>query len=118
MKHCLIVDDSNAIRTVARRILKRLDFEVTEAEIVEAGPGAYRKRTPDLVWLDLHIRDSAEFLAAMRPRLRRRVPKVIVCAIESDDPDIGEAMRTGADGFILKPFDREIVEARHNFAAV
>src|SRR5437016_3202648 len=104
MKHGLIVDDSNAVRMVARRILERLDFEVIEAQDVKAGYAAYRSQTPDLVWLDLHIPGSTEFLVALRPRLRRRVSKVIVCTIESDDPDMERALRAGADGFILKPF--------------
>ena len=32
MKHCLVADDSEVIRKVARAILERLHFEVTEAE--------------------------------------------------------------------------------------
>ena len=50
MNHCLIVDDSNAVRTVAKRILERLDFMVIEAADAQVGLSAYRDRTPDLVW--------------------------------------------------------------------
>ena len=34
MKTCLVVDDSKVVRTIARRILEEIDFEVAEAAVL------------------------------------------------------------------------------------
>jgi two-component system, chemotaxis family, chemotaxis protein CheY len=112
MKHALIVDDSSAIRLVARRILERLEFEVVEAADTEAAYDACGRRSPDFIFLDLHIPGFVEFLGYQRSRLGGRQPKVLVCTVESDDPHLDGAFRAGADDFMLKPFDREVLEAR------
>jgi two-component system chemotaxis response regulator CheY len=112
MKHALIVDDSSAIRLVARRILERLGFDVDEAGDVQAGYDSCARQSPDFVFLDLHIRGGFEFLTYQRSLLGDRQPKVLVCTIASDDPELDGAFRSGADDFILKPFDREVLEAR------
>ncbi|MDK9698201.1 MAG: response regulator, partial [Siculibacillus sp.] len=39
-------------------------------------------------------------------------PKVVFCTTENDVGHIAKAMRAGADEYIMKPFDREIVEAK------
>jgi two-component system chemotaxis response regulator CheY len=112
MKHALIVDDSSAIRLVARRILERLEFEVAEAADTEAAYDACGRRSPDFIFLDLHIRGGVDFLGYQRSRLGGHQPKVLICAVESDDPHLDGAFRAGADDFMLKPFDRAVLEAR------
>jgi two-component system chemotaxis response regulator CheY len=67
---------------------------------------------PDLIFLDLHMRGSFEFLGELRSGINGHMPKVIVCAIESDDPEIRLALDGGADDYFLKPFDGWIMEAK------
>lgn len=50
MKHCLVVDDSRVIRTVARRILEELRYSVEEAEDGMTGLRACREKMPDLIF--------------------------------------------------------------------
>ena len=52
MAHCLIVDDSRVIRTVARRILEDLHFIAAEAEDGMSALRAAREKMPDLILLD------------------------------------------------------------------
>jgi len=56
MKRALVIDDSSAIRKVARRILERFDFEVTEADSTQAGLDACRERMPDVYTRRAHAR--------------------------------------------------------------
>ena len=39
-------------------------------------------------------------------------PKVVFCTTENDIGKIARALRSGADEYIMKPFDKEIVEAK------
>jgi two-component system chemotaxis response regulator CheY len=114
MKHCLVVDDSSVIRKVARRILEDLAFNVDEAEDGSEALEMCRQAMPDLILLDwnMPILGGVEFLAALRAEPDGRKPKVVFCTSENDVAHIARAMRAGADDYILKPFDREIVEAK------
>jgi two-component system chemotaxis response regulator CheY len=114
MKHCLVIDDSSVIRKVARRILEDLDFEVTEAEDGQKGLDACRESMPDLILVDwqMPVIGGVEFLSALRGEFGGKKPKIVFCASENDVAQIARAMRAGADDYILKPFDREIVEAK------
>jgi two-component system, chemotaxis family, chemotaxis protein CheY len=114
MKSCLVVDDSSVIRKVARRILEDLDFDVSEAEDGQQALDFCRQYMPDLILVDwnMPVVGGVEFLAALRSQFAGKKPKVVFCASENDVAHIARAMRAGADDYILKPFDREIVEAK------
>lgn len=114
MRHCLVVDDSSVIRKVARRILEDLGFSVDEAEDGSEALEMCRQAMPDLILLDwnMPILGGVEFLSALRAEPDGRKPKVVFCTSENDVAHIARAMRAGADDYILKPFDREIVEAK------
>lgn len=112
MKQCLIVDDSNVIRNVARHILESLEFEISEAENGQQALDQCRHRMPDAVFLDwnMPIMDGIDFLLALRSENGGNKPKVIFCTTENDAEHITQAINAGADEYIMKPFDREIVE--------
>jgi two-component system chemotaxis response regulator CheY len=115
MKHCLIVDDSSVVRKVAHRILADLHFTVAEAEDGEQALAACHEKMPDLILLDWQMptMGGVEFLATLRKDTRGgETPKVVFCATENDVGRIAKAMRAGADDYLMKPFDRDIVEAK------
>jgi len=114
MKNCLVVDDSSVIRKVARRILEDLSFEITEAEDGMKALDVCRKEMPTAILLDwnMPVMDGLEFLAHLRREPGGEKPKVVFCTTENDVAHIAKAMRAGADEYIMKPFDREIVEAK------
>jgi two-component system chemotaxis response regulator CheY len=115
MRICLIVDDSAVVRKVARRILEDLDFGVVEAESGERALGVCRAAMPDLVLLDWQMAgmSGVEFIAALRNEVgENKMPKVVFCTTENDIAQLAKAMRAGADDYLMKPFDRDIVEAK------
>jgi two-component system, chemotaxis family, chemotaxis protein CheY len=114
MKTCLVVDDSSVIRKVARRILEGLDFEISEAEDGEEALTACQKRLPDAVLLDWNMpkMDGYEFLRVLRRLPDGDRPKVVFCTTENDVAHIARALHAGANEYIMKPFDKEIVEAK------
>src|SRR5262245_10744749 len=114
MKTCLVVDDSSVIRKVARRILEGLEFEIAEAEDGEQALEACRGKMPDAILLDWNMpkMDGYEFLRSLRKLPQGDHPKVVFCTTENDVAHIARALHAGANEYIMKPFDKEIVEAK------
>ena len=114
MKNCLVVDDSSVIRKVARRILEGLQFQISEAEDGEQALDVCRQRMPDAVLLDWYMpkMDGYEFLRVLRRMPDGDRPKVVFCTTENDVAHIARALHAGANEYIMKPFDKEIVEAK------
>jgi two-component system chemotaxis response regulator CheY len=114
MKRCLIIDDSSVIRKVARRILEGFAFAITEASDGRQALDACLKEMPDAILLDwnMPVMDGYEFLRALRAMPGGDKPKVVFCTTENDLAHIARAMHAGADEYIMKPFDKEIVEAK------
>ena len=114
MKTCLVVDDSSVIRKVARRILEDLSFTIVEAEGGQQALEKCQETMPDAILLDwnMPVMDGLEFLAQLRKLDGGDTPKVVFCTTENDVGHIARAIRAGANEYIMKPFDREIVEAK------
>lgn len=114
MKSCLVVDDSSVIRKVARRILEDLDFQISEAEDGKEALNACESELPDAILLDWNMpnMDGIEFLDALRKLPGGDSPQVVFCTTENDIGHIARAIRAGANEYIMKPFDREIVQAK------
>ena len=114
MKTCLVVDDSSVIRKVARRILEGLDFKINEAEDGQQALDECKREMPDAVLLDwnMPVMDGYDFLKALRRMPGGERPKVVFCTTENDVVHIARALHAGANEYIMKPFDKEIVEAK------
>ncbi len=114
MRTCLIVDDSVVIRRVARRILEGLGFRVAEAVDGEQAIDLCRSTMPQGILLDWRMpnMDGYEFLRALRHLPGGGEPKVVFCTTENDVGSIARALHAGADEYIMKPFDKEIVTAK------
>ncbi|QFU17688.1 response regulator [Microvirga thermotolerans] len=114
MKRCLIVDDSAVIRKVARRILEELAFTTAEAENGETALSICQDEMPDVVLLDwnMPVMNGYEFLTRLRKAPGGEKPKVLFCTTENDVAHISRALQAGADEYIMKPFDKDIVAAK------
>jgi two-component system chemotaxis response regulator CheY len=114
MKICLIVDDSKVIRMVARKILQELEFETDEAEDGLSALNACKEKMPDAVLLDwnMPVMSGIDFLRELRKLPGGDSPVVVFCTTENDVDHIQEAMEAGANEYIMKPFDSEIIQAK------
>ena len=114
MKTCLVVDDSSVIRKVARRILEGLDFQIIEAEDGQKALECCRNGLPDAVLLDwnMPVMDGIEFLTNFRRLPGGEKPKVVFCTTENDVAHIARALHAGANEYIMKPFDKDIMTAK------
>ncbi|MCB1541836.1 MAG: response regulator [Rhodoblastus sp.] len=114
MKQILVVDDSAVIRKIARRILDSMRFSTTEANDGREALSACGAAMPDGILLDwnMPVMDGYEFLQQLRRMPGGSKPKVVFCTTENDVSQIARAMHAGADEYIMKPFDRQIVRSK------
>ena len=114
MKQVLIVDDSRVIRKVAQRILQSLGFMTREAENGLEALNACRVMMPDAILLDwnMPVMDGIAFLEALRTLQNGLHPKVVFCTTENEVAQIARAVQSGADEYIMKPFDKQILVSK------
>ncbi len=114
MKSCMIVDDSKVIRMVARKILQELGFETSEAADGNEALQACKGAMPDAILLDwnMPIMSGIDFLKEMRKLPGGDKPVVVFCTTENDINHIQKAIEAGANEYIMKPFDSEIIQAK------
>ena len=114
VKLCLVVDDSRVVRKVARRILEDLGFAVAEAGDGAEGLAWIRTAMPDVILLDWHmpVMNGLEFLRRLRQEPGGAAPKVVFCSVENDLDRIREALEEGANEYIMKPFDGDIMASK------
>ncbi len=114
MKSCLIVDDSQVVRKVAGRIVAGLGFKAIEAEDGQIAVDICAAQMPDVIILDwnMPVMSGIEFLEKLRQMDGGGHPKVIFCTTENDISYIQRAINAGANEYIMKPFDSEIIETK------
>ena len=114
MKQVLIVDDSKVIRKVAQRIVQALGFTSREAANGLEALNSCKAAMPDAVLLDwnMPVMDGIGFLIELRRLENGRTPKVVFCTTENEAPQITRALDAGADEYIMKPFDRDIIASK------
>jgi two-component system chemotaxis response regulator CheY len=108
---CLVVDDSRVVRKVARRILEAHGFNVAEAEDGQKALNACHEQLPDCVLLDwnMPVMNGLDFLIHLRAEYGPDNPTVVFCTTENEMTAIMTAMEHGAQEYIMKPFDEDIL---------
>jgi DNA-binding response OmpR family regulator len=107
----LVVEDDESIADVLRRTLRQEGHEVrSSADGVEALRTA-EEFVPDLVILDLGLPGLDGVEVARRLRADSDVPILILTA-RADLDDRVEGLDSGADDYLIKPFERQELLAR------
>jgi signal transduction histidine kinase/CheY-like chemotaxis protein/purine-cytosine permease-like protein len=103
-RRVLVVDDEPAHRTVLRRMLEPLGFEVDEADGVRACVEAVGLAAPDLVLLDVELPDGRgwQVCETLRARAGSRI-SVLMVSGHAHEASPARRARHGADGFVAKP---------------
>src|SRR5580704_3994226 len=120
MKTCLIVDDSRVVRKLARLILEDLGVSCRDAEDGRQAFDACIKAMPDAILLDwnMPVMTGLDFVRLLRTSPGGKAPKVIFCSTYNDKARIEEALGAGADDYIMKPFDADILAAKFQDAGI
>lgn len=99
---------------VARKILQELGFQTVEAEDGLQALNHCKTSMPDAVLLDwnMPVMNGIEYLRELRKLPGGDKPVVVFCTTENDIEHIQEAITSGANEYIMKPFDSEILQAK------
>ncbi|MGB1548649.1 MAG: response regulator [Alphaproteobacteria bacterium] len=114
MKSCLVVDDSQVIRTIARRILEKHRLAIEEATNGSEALEHCKRVMPDVVLVDwkMPVMNGLDFLKALRNLEEGKRAIVVFCTTENDPKYIETAIQAGANEYIMKPFDSEILQSK------
>jgi two-component system chemotaxis response regulator CheY len=111
MREILVIDDSGAIRKAIRRILEPMGFSVREAADGRQALEACQGTRPDAVLcdIDMPVMDGLTFVRLVRASPGMGDMPIIMCTTHNTFEKIQEAIGLGANEYIMKPFDAEII---------
>lgn len=110
----LVVDDSKLVRGISRKILEGLGFSVVEAEDGQVALARCAELLPEVILLDwnMPVMTGIEFLRAFRSQYAGAATSIIFCTTENDMSKIQEALSAGANEYVMKPFDADIIHGK------
>ena len=119
MKRVLIVDDAAFMRMSLKNMLERNGFQVVgEAENGVFALSKYKELKPDIVTMGITIPEMNGIEALKKIKAFDSKAKVVMVSALGQEPMIKEAILSGADYFIVKPFKEvHVVEVLNKISA-
>jgi len=121
MRKILIIDDENSIRKLLRVTLEANDYKITEAQSAQEGMQKIIEDRPEVILLDLGLPDKNGIEVIKEVRQWSSIPIIVLTVLDRDQDKV-EALDSGADDYVTKPFSipellvRIRVALRHNIA--
>lgn len=114
MKLFMIADDSPVIRKVGRRILEDMGFVVVEAADAIEAQHKCNDNMPDAILVDWDMpgMSGLELVGWLGAHPGAEKLKIIFCTSEIMVSEMTRAKRAGAHGFLMKPFNRNIIASK------
>ena len=111
----LVIDDSRAMRSILRRVLVDLGFEVAEAgNGQEALTYVLEHGAPDVALVDwnMPVMDGLQFIVELRSRREYRGVTLMMVTTESEHAQMVRALAAGAHEYLVKPFTPDAIAAK------
>jgi two-component system chemotaxis response regulator CheY len=112
----LLVDDSVTMRRIQRNQLNNCGItDIYDAENGELALTELANRMPvDMILLDwnMPVMDGITFLKKVRTMPQYAQVRIIMCTSESEKSRVVEALKNGADNYIIKPFTPDALKAK------
>ncbi|WP_094607106.1 Chemotaxis protein CheY [Sporomusa silvacetica DSM 10669] len=115
MARVLVCDDSAFMRMMIKKLLTDMGHEI----VAEGGDGKqgvqlYRQFKPDLVTMDITMPIMDGIQAVKHIHEEDPVARIVMVTAIGQRSIISEALKAGASGFVIKPFDPEQVQETVN----
>ncbi len=118
MTTILVVEDDQDIRILLSETVLDLGYDVLEA--ADGGSGFRRalEEHPDVILLDvmMPVMDGFEVLAKLKEHAEVHSMPVIMVSARGQEQDVMRAMRGGAWGYVIKPWNQDDLESKINNA--
>ena len=111
MPSILVVEDELLTRRTLQELLQEEGFAVTTTGTVAEAMGEVNRNGYDLILLDLVLPDGDGLDACRRIRERHRMP-IVILSTRRQLEDRVAGLETGADDYIVKPFEPPEMVAR------
>ncbi len=111
MKKLMIIEDSQIIIEELKSLLTRYGYEVITSENFENIIEDIKNENPDLILLDINLPVYDGFYICREVRKNLNIPIIIVTSRDSDIDEL-MSMNLGADDFVTKPYNTQILLAR------
>ncbi len=105
-----LVEDDQKIRTELTKLLKKYGYECDSSDDFANIVEIILKRKPQLVLLDLNLPVCDGFCICRELRRRSHIPIIVVTSRDSETDEL-VSMDLGADDFITKPYNTQILLA-------
>ena len=114
-KKLLVIDDSDQIRWFLKHVFNK-EYQLLEARNGQDGINVALKEEPDLILCDvmMPVKDGYETCREIKndPKMAQTPVVMLTAKVESEDVITG--IEAGADDYITKPFDVEILRSKIN----
>ena len=112
-KKLLVVDDSDQIRWFLKHVFNK-EYEMLEARNGEEGVKVATEQLPDLVLCDvmMPVKDGFETCREIKKDPRTAQIPVVMLTAKVENEDVITGIEAGADDYITKPFDIEILRSK------
>ncbi|MGI8423071.1 MAG: response regulator transcription factor [Chloroflexota bacterium] len=107
----LLVEDDPSLALALREILEGEGYAVSQSGSAAEARAVLDSTPPDLVILDLLLPDADGLVFCADIKARSKMP-VVICSGTSRKRDSVLALKLGADDFIAKPFDVDVLISR------
>jgi two-component system KDP operon response regulator KdpE len=121
LRKVLVVDDESSIRRLLRVSLEANDYQIIEAKTAQEGIQRIIEERPEIILLDLGLPDKNGLTVIKEVRQWSTTPIIVLTVIDRDQDKV-DALDSGADDYITKPFSipellvRMRVALRHNIS--
>lgn len=111
----LVVDDSSTMQMFIKVTLNELGYhDVQTCDSAKAALETIDKSHPDLILLDWHMPEmnGLELLQELKNSDKTKQIPVIMLTTESATENVAKAIENGAEGYVLKPINKELLKTR------
>lgn len=111
----LVIDDSSSTRSILKRYLREMNYEVLEAgNGREALQRCQEAQSIDIALVDwnMPVMNGIDFVRALRAQKEYDQVKLMMVTTENDTARIVEALDAGANEFVMKPFTLEVLQEK------
>lgn len=111
MKKLMVIEDSEVIRQELSSLLSKYGYEVIAPDNFDNIINEIETKNPNLILLDINLPVFDGFYICREVRKTSNVPIIIVTSRDSDMDEL-MSMNLGADDFVTKPYNTQILLAR------